>query len=100
MQTAEKALGIELSLSSEMMGRVEFVPHQYQVLDDTDALIIVTEWKEFKSPDFQLIFQKLSSPVIFDGRNLFEPEVMQERQFEYYGMGRLNETALLARTTE
>jgi UDPglucose 6-dehydrogenase len=100
MQTAEKALAIELGLSSEMMGRVEFVPHQYQVLDHTDALIIVTEWKEFKSPDFQLIFQKLSSPVIFDGRNLFEPEVMQERRFEYYGMGRLNEIALLARTPQ
>ena len=94
MLNAEKALEGEIGSSSDLMRQVEFIPHQYQVLENADALVIVTEWKEFKSPDFQLIFQTLRSPVIFDGRNLFEPEVMQERQFEYYGMGRLNEFAL------
>jgi UDPglucose 6-dehydrogenase len=97
---AEKALKAELDASFDLISNIEFIPHQYEALENTDALIIVTEWKEFKSPDFQLIFETLSSPVIFDGRNLFEPEVMQERQFEYYGMGRLNQKALTSKSSE
>jgi len=53
-----------------------------------DALIIVTEWKEFRSPDFDFIRTALKQPVIFDGRNLYDPAAMRRYGIEYYGMGR------------
>ncbi|MES2878115.1 MAG: UDP-glucose/GDP-mannose dehydrogenase family protein [Pseudomonadota bacterium] len=57
-------------------------------LKNADALVIVTEWKAFKSPDFNLIKAALKTPVIFDGRNLFEPIDIKALGFEYYGIGR------------
>jgi UDPglucose 6-dehydrogenase len=59
-------------------------------LDGADALIIVTEWKAFRSPDFDLLKTKLKNPIIFDGRNLYEPQSMQELGIEYQGIGRHN----------
>ncbi|MDR2881809.1 MAG: UDP-glucose/GDP-mannose dehydrogenase family protein, partial [Azoarcus sp.] len=53
-----------------------------------DALIIATEWKEFRSPDFDFIRTALKQPIIFDGRNIFEPAVMRRDGIEYYGIGR------------
>ena len=57
-------------------------------LDNADALIICTEWKTFRAPDFELLKSRLKAPVIFDGRNLYDPERMEEYGFEYYGVGR------------
>ncbi len=57
-------------------------------LDGADALVIVTEWKEFRSPDFESIRRRLKQPVIFDGRNLFEPGLVKAAGLEYYGIGR------------
>ena len=57
-------------------------------LHNADVLVIVTEWRAFKTPDFELIKSSLKSPVIFDGRNLFDPKVMRERGFTYYAIGR------------
>lgn len=57
-------------------------------LQDADALVIVTEWKAFKSPDFNVIKARLKQPVIFDGRNLFEPASIAALGFEYHGIGR------------
>lgn len=57
-------------------------------LRGADALIIVTEWREFKAPDLGLIKTQLSSPIIFDGRNIFDPERMKVEGFHYYGIGR------------
>jgi UDPglucose 6-dehydrogenase len=59
-----------------------------QALEGADALILVTEWNIFKSPDFTLIKQQLKNPVIFDGRNLYEPKVLKELGFLYYAIGR------------
>ncbi len=63
-----------------------------QLIDDTlkdaDALVIVTEWQEFRSPDFEKIKSTLKDPVIVDGRNLYNPEHMKELGFTYYGIGR------------
>lgn len=59
----------------------------YEALTDADALAIVTEWNEFRNPDFNVIRQKLRSPVIFDGRNLFDPQKMQNLGFRYSGIG-------------
>jgi len=57
-------------------------------LHDADALVICTEWQNFKAPDFDVIKEKLKSPVIIDGRNLFDPEQLKEKGIEYYAIGR------------
>ena len=58
-----------------------------------DALLIVTEWKEFKSPDFEQIKALLAQPIIFDGRNLYEPALMRALGIEYRGIGRAEPAA-------
>jgi UDPglucose 6-dehydrogenase len=57
-------------------------------LDGADALLIVTDWKQFKSPDFDLIRERLKQPVVFDGRNLYEPRLLEVLGIEYYAVGR------------
>ena len=57
-------------------------------LSGTDALIVVTEWKEFRSPDFDEIKSLMRSPIIFDGRNIYDPAAVRRRGFEYTGIGR------------
>jgi UDPglucose 6-dehydrogenase len=57
-------------------------------LDGADALVIVTEWKEFRSPDFDALRGTLKQPVVFDGRNLFDPELMVQMGVEYHAIGR------------
>jgi UDPglucose 6-dehydrogenase len=61
----------------------------YAALDGADALLIVTEWKVFRAPDLARVKSLLKSPVIFDGRNLYEPADMKEQGFEYQGIGRV-----------
>ena len=57
-------------------------------LKNADALIIVTEWQQFRAPDFDLIVKSLSQPVVFDGRNIFDPERLRARGITYYSIGR------------
>jgi UDPglucose 6-dehydrogenase len=59
-----------------------------QALKGADALVICTEWKEFRSPDFGLIASALKAPVIFDGRNLYEPDMLERHGLTYYAIGR------------
>jgi UDPglucose 6-dehydrogenase len=59
-----------------------------EALQGADALVIVTEWREFRSPDFDYIKGALTSPVIFDGRNLYDPLHMARAGFSYYAIGR------------
>ena len=68
--------------------KIEYVKKQYDALEDADALVIVTEWNEFRRPDFDKIKSLLKKPVIMDGRNLFDPKKMAEMGFEYEGIGR------------
>ena len=60
----------------------------YQALDGADVLVIVTEWKAFRSPDFARIRDTLREPAIFDGRNLYDPIAVEEAGLAYYGIGR------------
>jgi UDPglucose 6-dehydrogenase len=60
----------------------------YLALDDADALVVVTEWKEFRSPDLERVRASLKEPVIFDGRNIFEPKAIEAAGIAYYGIGR------------
>jgi UDPglucose 6-dehydrogenase len=67
---------------------LRYADNAKDALQDADALIIVTEWKAFKSPDFNVIKARLKQPVIFDGRNLFEPASVAALGIEYHGIGR------------
>ena len=68
--------------------RVEYAETNYDALRGADALAIVTEWNEFRRPDFERMRALMRSPVIFDGRNLFTPELMTQHGFTYYSIGR------------
>jgi UDPglucose 6-dehydrogenase len=67
---------------------LSFVATQGETLKNADALIIVTEWTEFRSPDFALIKSSLKAPLIFDGRNLYDPKAVRALGFEYFPIGR------------
>lgn len=80
MNETQRIYGTRSDLS--LMGTKE------SALNGADALVICTEWQNFKAPDFSLIKQQLSEAVIFDGRNLFEPERLAKKSFRYYSIGR------------
>ena len=77
--------------------QIHFEQHGYDALKQADALLILTEWSEFRRPDFALMKSLLKAPLIFDGRNIYEPSQMALRGFEYHSIGRpsvkANETA-------
>jgi len=85
---AEAKRVLELDLSEEQLARIEFKDGPMATLDGAEALVIVTEWKSFRSPDFEQIKARLKNPVIIDGRNLFEPVQMTNLGIEYHGIGR------------
>lgn len=66
---------------------VEYCESKYTVLVDADALILITEWKEFKQPDFIEMKKRLKNPIIFDGRNQYDSEMLAEKGYEYYQIG-------------
>jgi len=68
--------------------RISFYDHQYDALNGADALALVTEWKPFRNPDYEVVMDRLNSPVIFDGRNQYNPKHLKETGFRYYGIGR------------
>jgi len=68
--------------------RVEFASAPYEALEGADAVIVVTEWNEFRRPDYVRMKELMKTPVVFDGRNIYSPEVMEREGFTYYGVGR------------
>jgi UDPglucose 6-dehydrogenase len=68
--------------------RLSYADAPLAALDGADALLIVTEWKEFRSPDFDAVKKRLKQPLIFDGRNLYDPAVVAAAGLEYYSIGR------------
>lgn len=80
MHEAQRVLGAE--------PRVQFADSPNAALKDADALVIVTEWKEFRSPDFELIKASLKLPLLVDGRNLYDPAMVRGLGFEYLPIGR------------
>ncbi len=86
MEEARRVLALELTPAQ--MARIRFAASPMDALEGADALAIVTEWKAFRSPDFEQIKTLLKEAVIFDGRNLFEPADMAEAGIEYHGIGR------------
>lgn len=69
-------------------GQLKLVDEQYSALDGVDAMILITEWKPFRHPDFARIRKIMKKPVIFDGRNQYDPQFLRDAGFEYSGIGR------------
>jgi UDPglucose 6-dehydrogenase len=90
MPEAKHCFDLDFKGNSEGLSKVSMTDDPMSALNGADALVIVTEWKAFRSPDFDQVIQKLKSPIIFDGRNLYEPQAMQELGIEYQGIGRHN----------
>jgi UDPglucose 6-dehydrogenase len=67
---------------------VKYFDSNYECLKGADALVIATEWNDFRRPDFERMKSLMKQPVIFDGRNIYDPRIMAERGFVYYGIGR------------
>lgn len=88
MKEARRVLTLDFSDAQDAMNRIRFSESPMDALEGADALAIVTEWKAFRSPDFEHLKRKLKTPVIFDGRNLFEPQIMADYGIEYHGIGR------------
>ncbi len=72
----------------EFGDNVPMFEDSYEALEGADALVIFTDWQEFRTPDFERIREKLSKPVIFDGRNLYDPSFVAKQGIEYYCIGR------------
>ena len=84
MPVAKAMIAAELMAS----GQVTLTEHQYDALNDVDALALVTEWKPFCYPDIALMKSRMRQTIIFDGRNQYDPAQMRAAGFEYYGIGR------------
>lgn len=76
-------------------GRVELMKYQYDVLKDADAMVLVTEWKRFRQPDFAAMKDLMREAVIFDGRNQYDPEGVAAQGFTYYAIGRGQQSQIL-----
>jgi UDPglucose 6-dehydrogenase len=68
--------------------RIELCSNNYAALDGADALLLVTEWQAFRNPNFERMKSAMRQPVVFDGRNIFDPAHLRESGFKYYGIGR------------
>lgn len=68
--------------------KINYVTDEYEALDDADGLLIVTEWQVFRSPDFAEMKKRMNSSVIFDGRNLFDTDIIKNKGFDYFSIGR------------
>lgn len=76
------------SASAVLKGTIEICDNGYGACDGADALVIFTDWQEFRNPDFEVVAGKLKSPVIFDGRNLYDPEIVKSAGIQYHSVGR------------
>jgi UDPglucose 6-dehydrogenase len=88
MKEARKAFEMDLSDQPDLLERIRYVEKPTEALVGADALVIMTEWKAYHSPNFAALKNVMRLPVIFDGRNLYEPHVLQQVGVTYYGIGR------------
>lgn len=88
LDEARRVLSRDLADMPGAIDAVRFYENQMDALEDADALLVVTEWKSFRSPDFDEIKRRMHAPVVFDGRNLYDPQIMRKLGIEYYAIGR------------
>lgn len=76
--------------AKKMLGdSIEYAGNMYEAVQDADALLLLTEWKQFQRPSWQRVRSAMRGSVVFDGRNIYDPARMRDEGFEYYGMGRI-----------
>jgi UDPglucose 6-dehydrogenase len=76
------------NVKNQLGDSIDYAPSQYSALEGADALLIATEWSEFRTPDFERMATLLPSKLIFDGRNLFEVAKMKQLGYQYFSIGR------------
>ena len=74
------------AMDDEYLKSIEFVTNRYGAIVGADALILITEWKEFRNPDFDFLLEQLNEKVIFDGRNIYDKKI-ENKGFELYQIG-------------
>jgi UDPglucose 6-dehydrogenase len=79
---------VAMDFARPQLPSVEMAPDPYSLAEDCDALMIITEWNEFKQLDLERIHKIMRQPYIFDGRNIYDPEEMKSFGFHYRGVGR------------
>jgi UDPglucose 6-dehydrogenase len=80
--------------NKDLLSRFELAETAYEAAANADALLVVTEWKTFHHPDFEVLKECMKQPFILDGRNLYEPQQLEELGIAYQGIGRRNQLAL------
>jgi UDPglucose 6-dehydrogenase len=85
---ARRVLALDFADAPDCLARIQFVDKPLEALPGADALVIMTEWKAYRSPNLTAMKAAMKTPVIFDGRNLYEPDFMAAAGFQYAGIGR------------
>lgn len=93
MEDARRALAVDFAATPEALQRVRYSDQPLDALDGADALLLITEWKCFQNPDFQAITRRMRRAIVLDGRNIYDPDQMQENGIPYRGIGRRNALA-------
>ncbi len=88
MKEAKRVLAMDFSAQRVWFKRLDFAQKPMDAVDGADALVIMTEWKAFRSPDFTRLQSAMRQPIIFDGRNLYDPAICSAAGLEYFGIGR------------
>ena len=72
------------------MKKIKFFNNEYEALINSNALVLVTEWAQFRQPNFEMIIDHLKEPIIIDGRNQYDPKYLKSVGIDYFGIGRSN----------
>ncbi len=86
---ARRVLGVDLADAADLLNNLQFTAWPMQAVQDADALIIVTEWEAYRSPNWSVLKTAMKAEVIFDGRNLFDPRDIKSQGIEYHSIGRV-----------
>ena len=89
MEEAKRSIALDFADTPNQQKNIQFCDSAEVALEKADLLVVATEWKAYRSPDFNLIKSQLSMPIIFDGRNLYDPAEMSALGIEYFGIGRM-----------
>jgi UDPglucose 6-dehydrogenase len=95
---AQRVLALDLANWPQQHARLAFVDDALDAAEGADAVVVATEWKVFKAPDFDLLKARLKTPIVFDGRNLYDPLAMAEAGIEYHSIGRASAALAIGRS--
>ncbi|KKS42130.1 MAG: UDP-glucose 6-dehydrogenase tuaD, partial [Candidatus Gottesmanbacteria bacterium GW2011_GWA2_42_16] len=79
---------VAMENAKKLLHNVTYLENAYEVASGVDALVVITEWNEFKQLDLKKILTSMKHPILFDGRNMYDPVKVRKQGFEYFGVGR------------